>query len=147
MTRLRAPAQSGRQLHARSFTGWGYRMTKQRRCVIDALRQAKRYLTARELHERLRSGRKRFALATVYRTLEALREIGLVATAAHPHGQTAYLWCASHHHHHAVCRRCGRVDDVPCRALPNYEKILSRGLGFSVTEHQLEFYGVCAHCS
>ncbi len=129
------------------FAGTPHRMTKQRQQVIGALRSARRYLTAKELHERMRGRRPRIGLATIYRTLEALRQMGWVSTSAQQHGEAAYLWCTSEHHHHAVCKRCGRVDDVPCRALPNYEKILSRGLGFAVTEHQLEFFGVCARCS
>ncbi|HEV2037995.1 MAG TPA: transcriptional repressor, partial [Candidatus Eremiobacteraceae bacterium] len=84
---------------------------------------------------------------TVYRTLEMLRELGVVATAGLARGETAYLYCGSEHHHHAVCTRCGRVDDVPCRALPRFERMLSSGLRFRLTEHQLEFYGVCARCS
>jgi Fur family transcriptional regulator, ferric uptake regulator len=137
------PDRPGSELFAHS----GRRMTKQRRQVMDALRAARRYLTAKDLYERLRGRRPRIGLATVYRTLEALREIGWVATSAQQHGEAAYLWCKSEHHHHAVCKRCGRVDDVPCRSLPNYEKILSRAFGFALTDHQLEFYGVCAHCS
>lgn len=129
------------------FAGTPHRMTKQRLQVISALRSARRYLTPKELHERLGGRRPRIGLATIYRTLEALREIGWVSTAKHQHGEAAYLWCTSEHHHHAVCKRCGRVDDVPCKAMPNYEKILSRGLGFALTEHQLEFFGVCARCS
>lgn len=133
----------GREL----FAGTGHRMTAPRGQVIGALRSARRYLTAKELHGRLRGRRARIGLATIYRTLEALRDSGWVSTAAGAHGETAYLWCTSEHHHHAVCKRCGRVDDVPCRALPNYEKILSRGWGFALSEHQLEFFGVCARCS
>ena len=129
------------------FAGTSRRMTKQRQHVIGALRSARRYLTAKELHERMRGRRPPVGLATIYRTLEALREMGWVSTATQQRGEAAYLWCASEHHHHAVCKRCGRVDDVPCKALPNYERILSRGLGFSLTEHQLEFFGVCARCS
>jgi Fur family transcriptional regulator, ferric uptake regulator len=147
MNRQKPDGARRRRGEIEPFGGSRHRMTKQRRQVIEALRSARRYVTAKELYERLRASRKRFGLATVYRTLEALRELGWVAAAAQHHGEAAYLWCTSEHHHHAVCRRCGRVDDVPCKALPNYEKILSRGLGFALTDHQLEFYGVCAHCS
>jgi len=122
-------------------------MTKQRQHVIAALRSARRYLTARELHERLRSTRPRIGLATIYRTLEALRELGLVSASGGARAEAAYVWCASEHHHHAICSRCGRVDDVPCTSLPAYERILARGLGFAMTGHQLEFFGVCARCS
>jgi Fe2+ or Zn2+ uptake regulation protein len=147
MSRMKGSASLHKQAEPELFAGSGHRMTRQRKQVIEALRSARRYLTAREIYDRLRLSRKRFGLATVYRTLEALRELGWVATAPAHHGEAAYLWCTSGHHHHAVCKRCGRVDDVPCRALPNYEKILSRGLGFALTDHQLEFYGVCARCS
>lgn len=129
------------------FSGTPHRLTKQRRRIIRELAGLKKYVTVKDLHARLAGLRPRIGLATVYRTLEALRDLGLVAIAAQPHGEAAYLFCRSGHHHHAVCTRCGRVDDVPCRSLPKYERILSHGLRFRLTEHQVEFYGVCARCS
>ena len=132
---------------ARMFHGTSFRLTEQRRLILHKLAGMKKYATAKQLHARLAKSQPRIGLATVYRTLEMLRGLGAVATLAQPHGETAYLHCRSGHHHHAVCTRCGRVDDVPCRALPTYERILARGLRFQLTEHQLEFYGVCARCS
>lgn len=131
---------------AEVFTSTGHRMTKQRQQIIAALRAARRYLTAQELHERLHGRRPRVGLATIYRTLETLRELGLVSTSSTKLGEAAYVWCQSEHHHHAICKRCGRVDDVPCKTLGNFERILSR-TGFALTDHQLEFFGVCARCS
>jgi Fur family ferric uptake transcriptional regulator len=128
------------------FTGTGHRMTRQRRQIIAALRGARRYLTAQELYERLRARRPRMGLATIYRTLEALRERGLVSMNSSKLGEAAYLWCQSEHHHHAICKRCGRVDEVPCKTLSKYERILSRS-GFALTDHRLEFFGLCARCS
>jgi Fur family ferric uptake transcriptional regulator len=139
--------RSGGSDVASMFAGTPYRLTKQRRLILHKLAGMKKYATAKQLHDRLASVHPRIGLATVYRTLEVLRGLGLVTTLAQAHGEIAYLHCRSGHHHHAVCTRCGRVDDVPCRALPTYERILSRGLRFQLTEHQLEFYGVCARCS
>jgi Fur family ferric uptake transcriptional regulator len=129
------------------FAGTPHRLTEQRRLILGKLAGLKKYVSAKDLHARLGDVAPRIGLATVYRTLEALRELGLVATAAQPHGETAYVFCRSGHHHHAVCTQCGRVDDVPCRALPKYERILSNALRFRLTKHQVEFYGVCARCS
>jgi Fur family ferric uptake transcriptional regulator len=142
--RREALAQTGRD--AQVFAGKGHRMTKQRRQIIAALQAARRYLTAQELYERLQSRRLRIGLATIYRTLEALRELGVVSTSSPKAGEASYVWCQIEHHHHAICKRCGRVDDVPCKALGNYERILSRA-GFALTDHRLEFFGVCARCS
>lgn len=144
---MKRPRPPRAESEAALFAGTRHRMTTQRRQVISALRSARRYLTAQQLHERLRLKRPRIGLATVYRTLEALRELGLVSTSSPKLGEAAYVWCTSEHHHHAICSRCGRVDDVPCKALRNYERILSRGLGFALQGHQLEFFGICARCS
>ena len=114
---------------------------------MSQLAAAQRYTTAQELHARLARTHPRLGLATVYRTLEMLRELGLVASTRRGGGELAYLYCAGDHHHHAICTRCGRVDEVPCRSLPGFERMLSSGLRFQLTEHQLEFYGVCARCS
>jgi Fur family ferric uptake transcriptional regulator len=130
-----------------AFTGTPHRLTSQRRLIMRHLAGTKKYVTAKELHARLSRAKPRIGLATVYRTLETLRELGLVAVAAQTRGEAAYLYCGSGHHHHAVCTRCGRVDDVPCRSLPRFERMLSHALRFRLTQHQLEFYGVCARCS
>jgi Fur family ferric uptake transcriptional regulator len=123
------------------------RLTRQRRLLIAALRGARRYLTARDLHGRLLRKQARIGLATVYRTLDVLRHSGEVSTRLEPDGQVSYLLCRRGHHHHAVCTHCGRVDDVPCRTMPAYAKLLGHHLRFHVTAHQVEFYGLCARCS
>ena len=140
------PDRADARSWSEAFAGTDYRLTNQRRLIMRQLMSAKKYVTAKELHVRLSRLRRTIGLATVYRTLETLRELGLVATAAQARGETAYLYCGGEHHHHAVCTRCGRVDDVPCRSLPGFASMLSRGLRFRLTEHQLEFYGVCARC-
>jgi Fur family transcriptional regulator, ferric uptake regulator len=143
MKRTKRPATTS----GAAFAGASRRVTKQRRRIISKLAAAKRYMSAKELHAGLAAAAPPVGLATVYRTLETLRELGLVTTSTQPNGETAYLLCRRGHHHHAVCTQCGRVNDVPCRALVGYQRTLSRALRFRLTEHQLEFYGVCARCS
>ncbi|HLW36955.1 MAG TPA: transcriptional repressor [Candidatus Eremiobacteraceae bacterium] len=128
------------------FSGTPHRMTKQRRAIVRQFAALRKYVTAKQLHAKLQAVDSGIGLATVYRTLEALRALGLV-TVMQLQGEAAYLFCADTHHHHAVCTHCGRVDDVPCRTLPQLERMLSQGLRFRLTEHQMEFFGVCARCS
>ena len=132
---------------ARRFSGTRHRLTAQRQIIMRQLVSTRRYVTAQELHARLARAHPRLGLATIYRTLEMLRELELVTSVPRGPGELAYLYCAGDHHHHAICTRCGRVDEVPCRSLPGFERMLSTGLRFRLTEHQLEFYGVCARCS
>lgn len=128
------------------FAAGPHRMTTQRKQILRQLVALKKYVSAKDLHAKLQASNRAIGLATVYRTLEALRALGLV-TVAQSNGEAAYLFCVSSHHHHAVCTQCGRVDDVPCQALPHMNRLLSRDLRFRVTEHEMQFFGVCARCS
>lgn len=129
-------------LRSRSF-----RVTQPRRDIIAQFARTGRYVTARALHERLRVLGKNAGLATVYRTLEMLREIGVASPEAHGKGETAYLYCPPAHHHHAVCVKCGRVADIPCRSASAFARTLADTLRFRLSQHRLEFIGTCARCS
>lgn len=130
----------------RALSGTRHRLTKQRRMILAQLAGLNRYVTAQELHARMARSRSPAGLATVYRTLEALRSLGIVTTSSRG-AETAYLLCDSAHHHHAVCTKCGRVDEVPCRSGSDLQRALLRGLRFRLTQHEMRFLGICARCS
>jgi Fe2+ or Zn2+ uptake regulation protein len=130
----------------------GYRATQPRRAVVEAFARRSRYTTAQDLFDamtadRRASGSPAVGLATVYRTLDVLQEVGAASAQAQAHGETAFLYCPVEHHHHAVCTECGQVDDVPCASIARFEAALSRELRFTLTQHRLEFFGVCRSCA
>jgi Fe2+ or Zn2+ uptake regulation protein len=134
------------------LTAHGHRTTRPRRAVIEAFARLGRYVTAQDLRDLMSSERgapvsRAVGLATVYRTLDVLLEIGAASAQAQPHGETAFLYCPVEHHHHAVCTECGKVDDVPCASVARFEAALSRELRFKLTQHRLEFFGVCRSCA
>lgn len=129
------------------LAGRSYRITKQRTAILEELASLSRYVTARDLHDRLEKKKRGIGLATVYRALETLREVGAASAQPQPHGETAYLFCSPEHHHHAVCTKCGTVEDVPCRSIGRFARALDNDLRFTLTQHRLEFFGVCARCS
>jgi len=124
-----------------------HRVTQQRRDIIAECARMGRYATAQELHERLRARKMSIGLATVYRTLEMLREVGAASTQVQAKGEAAYLFCPIAHHHHAVCVKCGQVADVACRRVMRFERELPAELRFRLTQHRMEFFGTCARCS
>lgn len=124
-----------------------YRVTRQRRDIITEFARASRYISAQELHDRLKAHKRNAGLATVYRTLEMLCEIGAASSQPHAKGETAYLFCPISHHHHAVCTKCGQVADVPCTSITLFTRALSTTLRFQLSRHRLEFYGTCSRCS
>jgi Fur family ferric uptake transcriptional regulator len=121
------------------------RLTPQRRAVLDAVAVFPGAFTAVELYDRARRAEPGLGLATVYRTLELLREAGSIRQLAGA-GEGAYVRCHSGHHHHLVCISCGAVEDTELCGAPS-SAILKRRHGFTAESHELDVYGRCARCA
>ena len=125
----------------------GYRLTVPRQTIIAALRDAGRYCTAQQLYERLRG--RSVGLASVYRTLELLAELGLAMKRAEDGGEASYLYCSPHHHHHVICTGCGVVREIDADFCPAPATIaaVEAATAFRIEHHTLDFHGLCAECS
>lgn len=117
------------------------RLTPQRRAVIDAVAAQERSFTVVDVFERARRKEPTIGLATVYRTVELLREAGSVRQLA-----GAYVRCHSGHHHHLVCVSCGAVEETELCGAPS-AAVLQRRHGFRAQSHDLDVYGLCARCA
>ena len=85
------------------------------------------------------------SLATVYKTLDFFKQLGLVQELNVGESSSRYdavVRC----HPHTVCRICGRVDDLHMDALTEVAKKLVPDLDFDVECEQLILYGVCKEC-
>jgi Fe2+ or Zn2+ uptake regulation protein len=121
--------------------------TSSRRAILGLLQAERRYLTAAELHKALRKRHRQLALTTVYRTLQHLTGLGAVSSRMMPNGELGYLFCANdEHHHHAICTGCGHVEEVNCRVIDEFKKLLVTRQGFALDDHSIELYGRCAAC-
>ena len=124
----------------------GKRITNQRMLVLDVLSSAEGHLDASEIYARAREREPRLSLATVYRTLNALRESGLVRQ-LHLAGERLYFELDRHDRHaHLVCSTCGRVWEIDSEALSKAAREAGRDLGFQVTTARVEVIGLCDDC-
>ena len=123
------------------------RSTKQRSAVSALLDEADSFLSAQDLHARLRDRGEAVGLATVYRALQALVEDGDVDVLRTDDGESIYRRCSTGHHHHLVCRRCGRTVEVEGPTVETWARRVGSEHGFSSVEHVVEVFGVCAPCS
>lgn len=134
----------GGDLDARRLQERGYRLTAPRRVIVAALRDAGRYCTASQLYEGLRG--RTVGLASVYRTLELLAELGLAERRAEHGGEASFLYCSPRHHHHAICTGCGAVREIDACPGDELARAVERQTGYRIERHTLDFYGRCADC-
>lgn len=124
----------------------GLRRTPQRLAVLRAL-DGGRAKTANEVHELARRDCGELGLSTVYRTLVALTDAGMIDAIGQHEGEATYRLCSDHHHHHLVCTECRRVVEIDECDLSPIEIDIARQTGFAVTGHTLTFHGRCADCT
>ena len=122
-------------------------VTRPREWIASILEREQRFLSAAEIHERLKRAGERVSLSTVYRTLDRLRAKGDLTARADSEGEARYMLCEpARHHHHAICRNCGRVEDVDCSVTDGFAQSLRARHGFDIDEHAMEFFGTCRDC-
>jgi Fur family transcriptional regulator, ferric uptake regulator len=122
-------------------------VTRPREWISSVLAREQRFLSATEIHQRLKRTGARVSLSTVYRTLDRLRTKGDVTARSDAEGEATYMLCEPDpHHHHAICGKCGRVEDVDCAAMEQFSDSLRKLHGFELNGHALEFFGRCRSC-
>ena len=124
----------------------GYRITPQRMMVVEALHSVDQHISAEEIYAQVRARYPYANISTVYRTLELLKELGLVTEIALGDGRIRYHPAEKGHHHHLVCHKCGRIIDLPESALLPLEETLSRDYQFRPDLKHLAIFGLCADC-
>jgi Fur family transcriptional regulator, ferric uptake regulator len=122
-------------------------VTRPREQIASILRAHKRFISAAEIHRALETTQAKVSLSTVYRTLEHLLSKGDVTARIDPAGESTYMLCEpEQHHHHAICRTCGKVEDVDCTAIEQFSESLRALHGFALNDHTMEFSGRCKAC-
>jgi len=122
----------------------GFRFTRQRRHVYDALMAQRDHPTAVEVFIRAKKEMPSISLATVYNCLETLTECGLVRHVNLDRAPSRY--CPNTEEHgHFFCEECDAVFDVPLRKqkTPQWELPPST----LVTHHEVSLRGLCAACA
>ncbi|TMF55559.1 MAG: transcriptional repressor [Chloroflexi bacterium] len=124
----------------------GYRLTMQRQLVWDALRQSKRHLSAEDISALLRKRHPRLNLATVYRSLEVLEELGLIKQTRI--GDRGYyeLVQEGKDHYHLVCDRCGSTLHIEGDHMVPVLHHITEDHDFMVSAADLVVHGRCAKC-
>lgn len=124
----------------------GERVTTARRAVIEAL-AAEPHQDAEAVAARVSGDQPGVHRATIYRTLQSLVELGVLAHTHVPDGATIYhLAVGAHGHTHLQCARCGRMFDIPIDWLAELADRVDQRLGFALDPGHAALLGTCRDC-
>jgi len=124
----------------------GYRLTDSRRAVVEIVGSSPRAMTPMEVFDSARAAHPELGLVTVYRTLEKLEELHLIQRVHQPSGCQAFVTAGQGHQHMLLCQSCGQVTFFEGDDLDNLITAISGDTGYTIQEHWLQLFGLCAKC-
>ncbi len=123
----------------------GFKLTPQRLAILKYLDGNKRHPTAEDIYINIKGIYPTVSFATVYNTLEALKERGeILEVTIDP--QKKHYDPNPEPHHHIICLKCNRIDDIfedYSEALRLPEDIMDE---FKPMGNHIDFYGICRQC-
>lgn len=137
--------QLSREEIRRRFHRCGLRTTPQRVAIYEALVATTSHPSAEELLASVRRRAPTISANTVYYTLGALRDAGLIQEVNYGHDRARFDGKLVPHHH-VMCRGCRRIDDVTDPMLDNLALGQAVPRDFQIIGHRVEVYGYCAEC-
>lgn len=119
-----------------------------RRVVVELLGRQDCCLSAQEIHDGIRASGARIGIASVYRALDGLDELGLVQRVDLGDGISRFERAdpQGDHHHHLVCDDCGKVEPFEDPALEKALERVAGGRGYEVAAHDVVLRGACGDC-
>jgi Fur family ferric uptake transcriptional regulator len=130
------------QLAAHSF-----KLTRQRRAVLNVIAEADSRLSPAEVYDRAKRVCPDLGLATVYRTMELLDELGAIRRVHTNDNCESFAPAAMPHGHHVICVKCNRVMEFEGCDISTVIRSAARQTGFHIEEHWLELMGTCDTCN
>lgn len=121
------------------------RITPQRQAILEFLIENRTHPTVDEIYHALSPKFSSMSVATVYNNLRLFTEIGFVKEMNYGDASSRFDF-ETRPHYHAICRKCGKIEDFYYPSLEDVETAASMLTGFKIDEHRLEVYGLCPEC-
>jgi len=124
----------------------GSRVTSSRRILLEVLFAADGHMSAEELADAVQQRAPDVHLSTIYRNLEDLEHVGVIAHSHLGHGPSSYL-LASHAHAHFICADFGTMIEAPDEMFRGLARSAKGQLGFTIDPKHFAILGRCANCA
>jgi len=122
------------------------RLSHPRLLIYRELSNAGTPLSPQELFRSLLRGKRKIGLTSIYRSLDLFESLGVIFKITNGSNVKYKLCELQDHHHHIVCKTCGHVVEFEFCDISNWSEKVRESTGYEVTDHQLNFYGLCKDC-
>ena len=135
-----------------SLSARGVNVTRRRAKTLEALASTDRHPSANEIHAEVRRWYPSTSLATIYNTIELLKEAGEILELEFSGAANRYDGRRPDPHPHLVCLTCEHIDDMDGIDDPRAAgdggglEQLSRATGYKLVSQRTDYYGVCPAC-
>ena len=123
----------------------GLKVTPQRLMIFRILEGNTNHPSAEEIYQEVVQDYPTISLATIYKTLEALRDMGEILELKVDRRRKRYDPCTNPHHH-IICSKCGKIEDIFEDFSPHFKVATRINQRFKITGYHIEFYSICTRC-
>jgi Fur family peroxide stress response transcriptional regulator len=125
--------------------GKGYKATPQRIAICRLALRNRTHPSAQRIYGEVKAIYPTVSLATVYKTLQILRGLGLIQELSFPEGAGRFDPYMKPHVN-LVCTQCGKITDLDDRAAEEIVERVASAAKFVTAGQRLDLYGVCEKC-
>jgi Fur family peroxide stress response transcriptional regulator len=122
------------------------RITPQRLAVLKILSVSDGHPSVEDIYAQVKRDFPTTSLATVYKTVTLLKEMGEVLELGFGHESSRYDGNNPQPHPHLICIRCHKIIDPDIETLSEMSSEIFRKTGFEIVNHRLDFFGICPEC-
>jgi Fur family peroxide stress response transcriptional regulator len=124
----------------------GYRATPQRVALLEIIAASTGHPSATQIYEQMHRSFPTTTLATVYKTLTLLKEMGEVLELEFSGAENRYDGHKPYPHLHLICMKCRRIIDPEVAPLGHVSTQVAKTTGYQIVGQRFELYGVCPQC-
>jgi Fur family ferric uptake transcriptional regulator len=124
----------------------GIKVTDQRMLILEEILNGAEHVTAQEVFENVRLKNPDVGFATVYRFLRTLTDHKVLSEVRMQGLPARYEWASKEHHDHISCVSCSKISEFESDEIEQLQVLISKKLGYKMTHHILELFGVCGDC-
>ena len=124
----------------------GFRLTRQRMLILELLRSSERHMTADQIYAEVSQHHPEINLATVYRTLQWLHQVGMLRKIDVGKDRLEYEYAHDAAHHHLICKSCGHQTQIDNHVIQTLQAHILEHYGFEADPDHVAIFGRCAQC-